>query len=70
MKGSNTMTENTKELKNIYGKISKMSVDDVHEALKSADTEEERELYLGITSFIMQIEQKKLLSRKEKVHGK
>ncbi|QBF50972.1 hypothetical protein EXV96_15685 (plasmid) [Enterococcus faecium] len=67
--GVNHMSEETRELKEIYGKIKRMSIDDIHEALKTAETEEERELYLNMTSFIMQMEQKKILKRKEKVHG-
>ncbi|MBO0481537.1 hypothetical protein [Candidatus Enterococcus courvalinii] len=64
------MTDNAKELKEMYGKIQNTSVDDIHEALKNADNEEEREFYTDMIRFIMQTQQKKILKRKEKIHGK
>lgn len=64
------MTDNAKELKEMYGKIQNASVDDIHEALKNADNEEEREFYTDMIRFIMQTQQKKILKRKEKIHGK
>lgn len=64
------MTDNVKELKEMYGKIQNTSVDDIHEALKNADNEEEREFYTDMIRFIMQTQQKKILKRKEKIHGK
>lgn len=53
------MTEAVKELKKMYPDVLNMTVDDFHEALKNAESEEERTFYLVLSSYVTRVDQKK-----------
>ncbi|MDQ8407784.1 hypothetical protein Q3D62_10780 [Enterococcus faecium] len=42
-----------------------MTVDDFHEALKNAESEEERTFYLTLSSFVTRVDQKKVINQKD-----
>jgi hypothetical protein len=61
------MTEAVKELKKMYPDVLNMTVDDFHEALKNAESEEERTFYLTLSSFFCDTSRskKKVINQKD-----